>query len=118
MTSCQRRSLLPPLLLAMACASAALPPVVRAQTAPGLDLIKGGGTPAAIRGVQDLEGRGCPLLVSPVNAGLQPLWIPPAKVAAKNQLGCLSAADAHYGADGCPTRLCGKGSGEIPLPSP
>jgi hypothetical protein len=88
----------------------------RAQQAAGLDMIKGGSTPKAINGVQILE-RTCPLLVSPADAALQPLRIDPSQVAAKNALGCLSSADAIYGADGCPTKLCGAGRGVIPLPA-
>lgn len=90
----------------------------RAQsTSPGLELIKGGSTPAAINGVQILNSRACPLLVPQRDAELQPLWIPPSQVQAKNRLGCLSAADALYGPDGCPSKLCGSGTGVIPLPA-
>jgi hypothetical protein len=87
-----------------------------AQTNNGLNLIKGGSTPAAINGIKTF-GNSCPLLVKPEDAALQPLPIAPAQVAAKNQLGCLSAADAIYGADGCPSKLCGAGKGVIPLPA-
>jgi hypothetical protein len=48
---------------------------------------------------------------------LQPLRIPAAQVDAKNKLGCLSSADAIYGPDGCPSKLCGAGKGVIPLPA-
>ena len=83
---------------------------------PGLELIKGGSTPAAIQGMQILNSRSCPLVVKPSDATLQPLWIPPSQVKAKNSLGCLSNADAIYGPDGCPTKLCGAETGVIPLP--
>jgi hypothetical protein len=84
---------------------------------PGLELIKGGSTPAAIHGIQILNSRYCPLVVKPSDAAVQPLWIPPSQVKAKNSLGCLSGADAIYGADGCPTKLCGAGTGVIPMPA-
>jgi len=87
-----------------------------AQTSEGLNLIKGGGTPAAIDGIKTLTNA-CPLLVKPEDAALQPLPIDPAQVAGKNALGCLSAADAVYGPDGCPSKLCGAGRGVIPLPA-
>ena len=90
----------------------------RAQDAtPGLELIKGGSTPAAIHGLQILNSRSCPLLVKPSDADIQPLWIPPSQVKAKNELGCLSGADAIYGPNGCPTKLCGASKGVIPLPA-
>ena len=90
----------------------------RAQdNTPGLELIKGGSTPAAIHGMQILNSRSCPLLVPANETALQPLWIPPSQVKAKNALGCLSGADAIYGADGCPTKLCGASKGVIPLPA-
>ena len=84
---------------------------------PGLELIKGGSTPAAIDGMQILNSRACPLLVKPSESDLQPIWISPSQVPAKNKLGCLSGADAIYGPDGCPTKLCGAGQGVIPLPA-
>ena len=84
---------------------------------PGLELIKGGGTPAAITGLQILNSRSCPLLVKPSEPELQPLWIPPSQVQAKNRLGCLSGVDAIYGPDGCPTKLCSADKGMIPLPA-
>jgi hypothetical protein len=31
-------------------------------------------------------------------------------------MGCLSAADAIYGKDGCPIKLCGEASGSFQLP--
>ena len=94
----------------------------RAQTnealAP-LDLIQGGGTPAAI-GPNALRGIGaqrCPLVVNPTLTALKPLRIAPSEVAQKNRMGCLSPADAIYSADGCPSRLCGQTSGVLPLPA-
>ncbi|KMM17555.1 hypothetical protein [Synechococcus sp. GFB01] len=75
-----------------------------------------GGVPAAW-GQQRLAGS-CPLLVPPGQADSQPLRIDPSQVAAKNARGCLSEADAIYGPDGCPVRLCGRGSGVIELPAP
>lgn len=66
---------------------------------------------------QRLAGQ-CPLVVPMAQSDLQPLRIAPAQVAAKNAKGCLSAADAIYGPDGCPLRLCGKDAGLIQLPQP
>jgi len=111
-------SALRPLLVAVA---AALIGVVtggnaQAQSQGGLELIKGGSTPASIQGLQILNSLNCPLLVKPSQAQQQPMWIPPSQVAAKNKLGCLSPADALYGADGCPRQLCSAGQGVIPLP--
>jgi len=59
----------------------------------------------------------CPLLVAPSNSEFQPKRIQPRQVAAKNAAGCLSPADAIYGPDGCPLKLCGANSGVIPLPN-
>lgn len=56
----------------------------------------------------------CPLIVSPELPALQPIRILPSQVAAKNRMGCLSAADAIYGPDGCPLRLCAANSGAFP----
>jgi hypothetical protein len=65
----------------------------------------------------DMAGRGgCALNVPAGLAELQPLRIPAKQVAAKNARGCLSPADAIYGADGCPLRLCGSDAGVIQLP--
>jgi len=61
--------------------------------------------------------RACPLIVPQKDFALQPLRIPPAQVPMKNAMGCLSPADAIYGPDGCPARLCGKGAGTMPLPA-
>lgn len=49
---------------------------------------------------------GCPLLVPRSEAVFQPVRLAPGDVARKNAGGCLSAADAHYGPDGCPRKLC------------
>lgn len=114
MTSARR--LWMPLGLAALVLNIGLASQARAQQGAGLDLIKGGSTPAAIQGLDNVINS-CPLLVKPSDAALQPLRIPPAQVAAKNKLGCLSSADAIYGPDGCPTKLCGAGKGVIPLPA-
>jgi hypothetical protein len=59
----------------------------------------------------------CRLIVPVKDAPLQPLHLHPAQVPLKNSFGCLSAADAVYGADGCPKRLCGTAKGsQISLP--
>lgn len=60
----------------------------------------------------------CPLVVPTSQKVLQPRRIQPDQVQAKNTMGCLSPADAVYGADGCPLRLCGPGAGVIQLPEP
>lgn len=65
-----------------------------------------------------LPAPACPLVVPPELPALQPLRIDPAQVAAKNRRGCLSPADAIYGPDGCPLRLCSGGSGAFALPPP
>ena len=59
----------------------------------------------------------CRLIVPVKEAPLQPLHLHPAQIPLKNSFGCLSAADAIYGADGCPKRLCGTAKGnQISLP--
>ena len=67
---------------------------------------------------QSRPGNGCPLIVPASQAELQPLRIRPSQVAGKNARGCLSPADAIYGPDGCPQRLCGGNAGVIQLPPP
>ena len=59
----------------------------------------------------------CRLVVPVREAPLQPLHLHPAQVPLKNSFGCLSPADAVYGPEGCPTRLCGSSKGnQISLP--
>ena len=65
-----------------------------------------------------LQPSSCPLVVPPSQKLLQPRRIQPDQVQAKNAMGCLSPADAVYGADGCPLRLCGPDAGVIQLPEP
>jgi hypothetical protein len=67
--------------------------------------------PLAIQAGQGLPPPACPLVVPPQQSLLQPLRIKPSDVAMKNRMGCLSAADALYGPDGCPSQLCGKKHG-------
>lgn len=81
----------------------------------GLALLSLAGTAAAAS--QELGG-GCPRLDPTNPTAVQPLRIPPAQVAGKNARGCLSEADAIYGPDGCPLRLCGKDAGVLQLPAP
>ena len=52
------------------------------------------------------KGSSCPLLVPSQVSFLQPKRLKPEQVKAKNAAGCLSPADAIYGPDGCPLRLC------------
>jgi hypothetical protein len=73
--------------------------------------------PLAIQAAPGLSPRPCPLVVPPQESLFQPLRIQPQQVGIKNRMGCLSAADARYGPDGCPSRLCGKKDGfqvEVP----
>lgn len=67
-------------------------------------------------GLAPLSGRACRLLVPVSQSELQPLRIRPEQVAEKNARGCLSPADAIYGPDGCPLKLCGKNQGVVPIP--
>ena len=55
-------------------------------------------------------------MVPPDQSVLQPRKISPEQVKAKNGMGCLSPADAIYGPNGCPLRLCGPDAGVIQLP--
>jgi hypothetical protein len=85
---------------------------------PALKLIRGGGTPGVFKpGHPVLSANSCPAIVNVAAGEIQPMRLPPAEVAAKNKLGCLSPNDAIYGADGCPTRLCGQTKGAVPLPA-
>jgi hypothetical protein len=74
--------------------------------------------PLAIDGPAALVPSPCRLVVPQSDAVLQPMKIRPEQVPLKNRLGCLSPADAVYGSDGCPVRLCGKGEGAFQLPPP
>jgi hypothetical protein len=65
---------------------------------------------------QVLPKPACPLVVPASQKLLQPRRIQPNQVQAKNAMGCLSPADAVYGADGCPLRMCGAEAGVIQLP--
>ena len=65
---------------------------------------------------QGLPKPSCPLAVPPSQKLFQPRSIQPNQVQAKNAMGCLSPADAVYGADGCPLRICGAEAGVIELP--
>ena len=60
----------------------------------------------------------CPLVVPADQSFFQPKRIKPDQVQGKNAMGCLSPADAVYGADGCPLRMCGANAGVIQLPEP
>ena len=65
---------------------------------------------------QGLPKPSCPLVVPGSQKLFQPRSIQPNQVQAKNAMGCLSPADAVYGADGCPLRICGAEAGVIQLP--
>ena len=71
---------------------------------------------AGAAGAQQRLAGQCPLIVPKGQQILQPRRIPPGQVAGKNAMGCLSAADAIYGKDGCPIKLCGESSGAFQLP--
>ncbi len=71
--------------------------------------------PEAIPPPAGLSQPACPRLGPP--GTIQPLRIQPRQVAAKNARGCLSAEDAVYGADGCPTRFCGTATPRLQLPA-
>ncbi len=88
---------------------------VRAATPASSGSPAAGPAPAE---VAPLSGRACRLLVPASQSELQPLQIKPQQVAEKNARGCLSPADAIYGPDGCPLRLCGRQAGVIQLPEP
>jgi len=107
------------LLLLSAGCGLLVPARAAAQSYSPLELIKGGGTPAAIDGdgavTSWATAKSCRLLVNPSEAATQPLRIEPSQVASKNKLGCLSPDDAIYGSNGCPTKLCGASSGVVPL---
>jgi len=74
--------------------------------------------PLAISAPDALVPSPCKLVVPADQAVLQPMKIRPEQVNLKNRLGCLSPADALYGPDGCPVRLCGKNDGVFQLPPP
>jgi len=91
----------------------ALPLAVQPALAQGLSPNQ----PLAIEASPGLPPPACRLVVPRGDAVLQPLRIHPAQVAQKNSFGCLSAADARYGPDGCPSQLCGQKYGyQVPLP--
>lgn len=74
--------------------------------------------PLVIEASPGLSPPPCRLVVPRSDAVLQPLRIQPSQVAQKNGMGCLSAADALYGPDGCPSQLCGKQRGyQVPMPT-
>ncbi len=78
-----------------------------------------GGLLGGIQGqarAQGLPKPPCPLVVPASQKLLQPRRIQPNQVQAKNAMGCLSPADAVYGSDGCPLRMCGAEAGVIELP--
>ncbi|MFM8525950.1 MAG: hypothetical protein ACKOCM_10075 [Cyanobacteriota bacterium] len=50
--------------------------------------------------------RRCPALLPSYENFLEPMPLRPQDVPAKNAKGCLSPADAIYGTDGCPKKLC------------
>jgi len=92
--------------------------VVLALSAPGsAGVLAQGASPNQPESIPTdrLPPQPCPLVVPADLPALQPLRIQPSQVARKNRRGCLSAADAIYGPDGCPVKLCTKG-GAFNLP--
>jgi hypothetical protein len=79
--------------------------VLAASTAPAL-------AQGQAQGLQpNRYARGCTMLVPADAPYLQPKRLKPEEVQAKNAAGCLSQADAIYGPDGCPIKLCPNSSG-------
>ena len=116
-TSAGLRVGLPGCLLSAAIPLALLAAVVAPSAAPSLAQGVTPNQPLAIESAPGLSPPPYRLLVPRSEAVLQPLRIHPAQVAQKNSLGCLSAADALYGPDGCPTQLCGQKHGfQVPMP--
>ncbi len=98
--------------------SAGLPlALLDAAAAPALAQGLNPNQPLAIEATPGLSPPPCRLVVPRSEAVLQPLRIHPSQVAQKNGMGCLSAADALYGPDGCPAQLCGRQRG-YPVPMP
>ena len=98
---------------------AAHTPSPQAQLLLGL-AIAGGGLLGSFNGqaqAQALPKPPCPLVVLPSQKLFQPRRIQTNQVQAKNAMGCLSPADAVYGADGCPLRMCGPEAVVIQLPN-
>ncbi|MCX5944232.1 MAG: hypothetical protein NTZ53_02755 [Cyanobacteria bacterium] len=85
---------------------------VQAQLAPPVAANGSGTLPGASlvqvmdNGIVPRKGSSCPLVVPSQVDFLQPKRLKPEEVKAKNAAGCLSPADAIYGADGCPLKLC------------
>jgi hypothetical protein len=81
-----------------------------AQASPGQILAQGQssgqGGQLMDNGIIPRKGTSCPLLVPSQVSYLQPKRLKPEEVKAKNAAGCLSPADAIYGPDGCPIKLC------------
>ncbi|CAK6695599.1 hypothetical protein IFHNHDMJ_01856 [Synechococcus sp. CBW1107] len=90
--------------------AAALLPLLR----PALALAQN--QPYAVQGLPAYPP--CPLVVPKSQSLFQPLRLRPSQVASKNARGCLSQADAIYGSNGCPTRLCPRDSGAFQLTPP
>ena len=94
-----------------------IPLALRLAEQPALAQAVSPNQPLAIEASPGLPPPACRLVVPRSDAVLQPLRIHPAQVAQKNSFGCLSAADARYGPDGCPSQLCGQKHGyKVPLP--
>ncbi|MCT0208284.1 hypothetical protein [Synechococcus sp. CS-1332] len=93
-----------------------IPLAVPLEALPALAQAVSPNQPLAIEASPGLSPPACRLVVPRSEVLLQPLRIQPAQVAQKNSFGCLSAADAFYGPDGCPSKLCGQKHGyQVPL---
>jgi hypothetical protein len=98
--------------------SAGMPLAALAAAAPAMAQGQTPNQPLAIEAMPGLSPPPCRLVVPRSEAVLQPLRIHPSQVPQKNSMGCLSAADALYGPDGCPSQLCGKQRGyQVPMPT-
>ena len=91
--------------------ASASPLVSQAPSGQGAPLGQGSQPPDSLAQVMDdgivpRKGSSCPLVVPSQVSFLQPKRLKPEEVKAKNAAGCLSPADAIYGPDGCPLKLC------------
>ncbi len=111
MAVCRRSIMAIPAPAGAAAAATPLALVLLTLAGPVSALPASPNQPLAIQASPGLPPRPCPLVVPPHDSLFQPLRIQPQQVGMKNRMGCLSAADARYSPDGCPSRLCGTKDG-------